>query len=235
MNPREDQKRRAAWEAIEQVQSGMVIGLGTGSTATWALKRLAERLAAVEITKIAGVPSSRDTAEKAVRLGIPLTDLNTHPVLDMTIDGADEIDPDLNLIKGGGGALLREKVLAQASRRNIIIADASKLSPHLGSRHALPVEVTTFACKCIERYLVALGAKVQIRQSNSGTSFRTDQGNLILDTDFGPILDPGVLAAKLADRAGIIAHGLFLNLADDVIVGEEERVRHYCCSSPGDE
>jgi len=235
MNPREDQKRRAAWEAVEQVQSGMVIGLGTGTTVAWALKRLAERLASGEIKEISGVPSSRNTAEKAVRLGIPLTDLDSHPVLDLTIDGADEVDPDLNLIKGGGGALLREKVLAQASRRNVIVVDASKLSPYLGSQRKLPVEVTTFAIKSIERYLVFLGAKVHIRQSYAGSPVRTDQNNLILDADFGPLPDPHGLAFKLADRAGIVAHGLFLNLADEVIVGEADTVRHDRRSSRSDE
>ena len=226
MNYREQQKRRAAWEAVKQVRSGMVIGLGTGSTAMWALKRLAERLSTGAITKVCGVPSSLDTADSAARLGIPLTDLAHHPLLDLTIDGADEVDPDLNLIKGGGGALLREKVLAQASRRNIIIVDESKLSSHLGSRHSLPVEVTPFARNCIERYLVSLGAEVNARESDAGTLFQTDQENLILDADFGPIFDPHDLAAKLADRAGIVAHGLFIELADEVIVAEDERVRH---------
>ena len=226
MNPREEQKRRAAWEAVDQVRSGMIIGLGTGSTAALALQRLAERIGTGEIGEVSGVPSSRDTSVMAAGLGIPLTDLNSHPDLDLTIDGADEVDPNLNLIKGGGGALLREKVLAQASRRNVIIVDGSKLSPHLGSRQALPVEVTAFAGKSIERYLVSLGAKVHVRTSSTGVPFRTDQGNLILDADFGPIMDPGVLAAKLADRAGIVAQGLFLNLADEVIVGEDDGVRH---------
>lgn len=231
MNPREEQKRRAAWEAVEQVRSGMIIGLGTGSTAVLALQRLAERIGTGEIGEIAGVPSSRDTSVIAARLGIPLTDLNSHPELDLTIDGADEVDPNLNLIKGGGGALLREKVLAQASRRNVIIVDASKLSPHLGSRQSLPVEVTTFACKSIQRYLVSLGARVHVRTSSAGSPFRTDQGNLILDADFGPIMDPGELAAKLADRAGIVAQGLFLHLSDEVIVGEDHGVRHLRRSS----
>ncbi len=226
VNSQLEHKYRAAWAAVEQVHSGMTVGLGTGSTAALALKRLAERLALGEIKTVYGVPSSRATAEEASRLGIPLTDLDTHPVLDLTIDGADEVDPALNLIKGGGGALLREKVLAQASRRNTIVVDASKLSPHLGSRHPLPLEVTSFACKSIERYLMALGAKVRTRQSINDTPFLTDQGNLVLDADFGPIMDPVGLATKLAQRAGIVAHGLFLGLADEVIVGEEGRVQH---------
>lgn len=226
MNPQLKHKRRAAWAAVEQVRSSMIVGLGTGSTATLALKRLAERLAFGEIHTVLGVPSSRATAEEASRLGIPLTDLATHPVLDLTIDGADEVDPALNLIKGGGGALLREKVLAQASLRNIIVVDASKLSPHLGSRLPLALEVTSFACKSIERFLVTLGAKVHTRQSTNDSPFLTDQGNLILDADFGLIMDPVGLAAQLDQRAGIVAHGLFLGLADEVIVGEEARVQH---------
>lgn len=226
MNVQEKQKCRAARIAVEQVRSGMVIGLGTGSTTGWALKRIAERLNSNEIKEVFGVPSSLDTAAKAAQLGIPLTDLDRHPLLDLTIDGADEVDSALNLIKGGGGALLREKVLAQASRRNVIIVDHSKLSSHLGCRHSLPIEVTMFAISSIERYLVALGAEIHVRESGPGKLFQTDQNNLIIDTDFGPILDPRNLAAKLSDRAGIVAHGLFINLADEVIVGEEKRVRH---------
>jgi ribose 5-phosphate isomerase A len=226
MNTREEQRRRAAQEAVKQVQTGMIIGLGTGSTVLWALERLAECLESGVIKEVYGVPSSSDTAEKSVRLGIPLTELDSHPELDLTIDGADEIDPCLNLIKGGGGALLREKVLAQASRRNVIVVDESKLSPYLGCRHTLPIEVTAFAVRSIEGYLLSLGAKVHKRRSRTGNLFLTDQKNLILDIDVGPILDPASLAAKLEGRAGIVAHGLFLNLADEVIVGKDNRVQH---------
>ena len=226
MNPRAEKKRRAAHEAVKQVKSGMILGLGTGSTVFWALERLTERLASGELKDIKGVPSSRSTADKAIQMGIPLTALSIHPELDLTIDGADEVDPDLNLIKGGGGALLREKVLAQASRRNVIIIDESKLSPQLGIRQSLPVEVTAFACRSIEVYLISQGAKVRKRQTKTGELFLTDQDNLILDIDVGPIVDPLDLASKLEGRAGIVAHGLFLSLADEVIVGKENQVKH---------
>jgi ribose 5-phosphate isomerase A len=144
----------------------------------------------------------------------------------LTIDGADEVDPDLNLIKGGGGALLREKVLAQASRRTVIIVDQGKLSPRLGSHWPLPVEVIHFAVKSIKNYLTSIGASVESRQTSPGKLFRTDQNNVILDANFGPIENAQELSVKLAERAGIVAHGLFLDLADEVIVAEEHAVRH---------
>jgi ribose 5-phosphate isomerase A len=226
MSPSEKQKRRAAHEAVEQVESGMILGLGSGSTVFFALERLAECLESGGLNDVRGVPSSRNTAEIAIQMGIPLTELDTHPELDLTIDGADEVDPGLNLIKGGGGALLREKVLAQASQRNVIVIDESKLSPQLGIRHPLPIEVTAFACRSIEVYLEFQGVKVNKRQTQTGKLFLTDQSNLILDIDVGPIEDPFGLATTLESRAGIVAHGLFLNLADEVIVGNERRVRH---------
>jgi len=226
MNIREELKRRAADAAMEQVQSGMVLGLGSGTTVAYALQRLAKMLRAGKIVDICGVPSSIQTEIQAQQLGIPLTGLDRHPILDLTIDGADEVDPDLNLIKGGGGALLREKVLAQASRRTVFIVDQSKLSPRLGSHWPLPVEVIHFAVKSIENYLTSIGASVELRQTAEGTLFRTDQNNVILDANFGPIENARELATKLADRAGIVAHGFFLDMADEVIVAEEHAVRH---------
>jgi ribose 5-phosphate isomerase A len=226
MNIREDLKRRAADAAVKQVRSGMVLGLGSGTTVAYALQRLAELLRAGKIVDICGVPSSIQTEIQAQQLGIPLTGLDRHPILDLTIDGADEVDPDLNLIKGGGGALLREKVLAQASRRTVFIVDQGKLSPRLGSHWALPVEVIHFAVKSIENYLTSIGASVELRQTAEGTLFRTDQDNVIVDANFGPIENARELATKLADRAGIVAHGLFLDMADEVIVAEEHAVRH---------
>jgi ribose 5-phosphate isomerase A len=226
MNIPEELKRRAADAAVEQVRSGMVLGLGSGRTVAHALKRLAEMLRAGKLDGVCGVPSSVQTEKQAKELGIPLTNLDRHPILDLTIDGADEVDPDLNLIKGGGGALLREKVLAQASRRTVIIVDQGKLSPRLGSHWALPVEGILFAVRSIEKYLTSIGASVELRQTATGDLFRTDQNNVILDANFGPIENAKALAAQLADRAGIVAHGLFLDLADEVIVAEEEGVRH---------
>jgi ribose 5-phosphate isomerase A len=226
MNIREELKRRAADAAVEQVQSGMVLGLGSGTTVSHALQGLAEMLRAGKLDGICGVPSSIQTEKRAKELGIPLTSLDRHPVLDLTIDGADEVDPDLNLIKGGGGALLREKVLAQASRRTVIIVDQGKLSPRLGSHWPLPVEVIHFAVKSIKNYLTSIGASVESRQTSQGKLFRTDQNNVILDANFGPIENAQELSVKLAERAGIVAHGLFLDLADEVIVAEEHAVRH---------
>jgi ribose 5-phosphate isomerase A len=226
MNIREELKRRAADAAVEQVRSGMVLGLGSGTTVAYALQRLGELLRAEKIDNVSGVPSSIQTEKQAKKLGIPLTSLDRHPRLDLTIDGADEVDPNLNLIKGGGGALLREKVLAQASRRNILIVDQSKLSPCLGTHWALPVEVILFAVKSIEKYLTSIGASVELRQTPAGDIFHTDQKNVILDANFGAIENAKALAARLAERAGIVAHGLFLDLADEVIVAEEEGVRH---------
>ncbi len=144
----------------------------------------------------------------------------------MTIDGADEVDPQFNLIKGGGGALLREKIVAQASRREIIVVDESKLSSQLGSHWPVPVEVLAYGWQSQSRYLVSLGAEVTIRRAPDGREFRTDQGNMILDARFGPITDLGGLAQKLAARAGIMEHGLFLNLVDDVIVAGPQGIRH---------
>lgn len=219
-------KRRAAEEAVKLVRSGMVLGLGHGSTAHYALVRIAELLRAGELRDVRGVPCSRAVEREAVKLGIPLTALEEHPVLDLTIDGADEVAPDLNLIKGGGGALLREKVVAQASRREAIVIDEGKLSPDLGTRFPVPVEVLPFGWKTHLPFLEGLGAEVVLRRGADGTPFRTDQGNFVLDCYFGPIRDPQVLARALEGRAGILGHGLFLGLATDLFVGGPSGVRH---------
>jgi len=219
-------KQQAGWYAVAFVQSGMVLGLGHGSTAIFAVRCIAQLLREERLTDILGVPCSRQVEAEARRLGIPLTTLDDHPVIDLTIDGADEVDPDLNLIKGGGGALLREKIVAQASRREIIVVDGSKLSPALGTHWPVPVEVAPFGWRTQSTYLESLGATPALRHSEDGSPFKTDQGNLILDCDFGPIPDPAQLAARLNARAGIVEHGLFLHLATDVIVADVEEVRH---------
>ncbi len=224
MNSAEELKRRAAHAACEAVRPGMVLGLGTGSTVHFALLRIGELLRAGRLADIVGIPSSTRTEETARSLGIPLGDLKDHPAIDLTIDGADEVDPALNLIKGGGGALLREKVIAQASRCNLIVVDESKLSPRLGTRWALPVEVVPFARAAEERFLASLGAAVRLRQRD-GRPAATDQGNWILDAAFGPIADPEALARALDRRAGIVEHGLFLGLAHEVIVAAAEGIR----------
>ncbi len=225
MTRQDELKQQAAASAVDRLESGMVVGLGTGSTTRFALERIAELIRAGRLERIAGIPSSLQTEKAAGELGIPLTDFESHPVIDITIDGADEVDPELNLIKGGGGALLREKVLAQASRRNLIIVDESKLSDRLGTRWALPVEVVPFARAAEERFLASLGAAVVLRTRN-GIPVVTDQGNLLLDARFGPMQDPGRLAGQLSGRAGIVEHGLFVGLAHEVFVAGADGIRH---------
>jgi len=219
-------KQRAAIQAVDLIESGMVLGLGTGSTAKFAVERIAERIQTGDLQNIIGIPSSDRTEKLARRLNIPLTDLETHPEIDLTIDGADEVDPDLNLIKGGGGALLREKIIAQASRIIIIIVDESKLSPLLGTTWALPIEVVPFACKTEQLYLESIGGSVTLRVDENNAPFLTNQQNFIIDTHFGQISDPDGLVSRLNDRAGIVEHGLFLGLATDVIVACREDIRH---------
>jgi ribose 5-phosphate isomerase A len=211
---------------VELVEPGMVIGLGGGTTALLALHRVAKLLQTDELRDLLAVPCSLQVEEEARRLGIPLTTLDEQPQVDLTIDGADEVDPNLDLIKGGGGALLREKIVAQASRREVIVVDESKLSPALGTHWPVPVEVVPFGWRSQMLYLESLGARVTLRRGGDGTSFTTDQGNLILDCDFGPISQPGELAASLTGRAGLVEHGLFLGLATEVIVGTSQGLRH---------
>ncbi len=226
MDKQEKLKQEAAHHAVGFIKSGMVVGLGTGSTAAFAVMRIAERLKSRDLKDIVGIPTSIRTEKLARELEIPLCGLEAQPAIDVTIDGADEVDADLNLIKGGGGALLREKVVAQASRRNIIVVDESKLSLRLGTRWALPVEVIPFATKAEENFLKSLGASVTLRLGEQGQPYKTDQHNYILDANFGEMADPNRLAAKLNERAGIMEHGLFLGLAGDVIVAAQDEIRH---------
>jgi ribose 5-phosphate isomerase A len=218
-------KQMAAERAVDFVQSDMRIGLGTGSTAIWATRRIAALLHGGQLQRISGFATSKAVAEEAQRLGIPLLAEELALDLDLTIDGADEVDPALNLIKGGGGALLREKIVAQASHRVIIVVDESKLSPQLGTKWALPVEVLPFAWRSQARFLESLGAQVKLRTGDDGAPFQTDQGNLILDCNFGPLANPAALAARLSARAGLLEHGLFLGLATDLIVAGSAGVR----------
>ncbi|HEU5376614.1 MAG TPA: ribose-5-phosphate isomerase RpiA [Ktedonobacteraceae bacterium] len=203
--------------AAELIEPGMVIGLGTGTTAAELVRALAERLR--NGLKIVGaVPTSLETAQLAESLGIPLVSLDTHPTLDLAIDGADEIDPQLNLIKGGGGALLREKVVAAAARQFVVISDGSKLVPRLGTHFALPVEVVPFALTPVRRSLEALGASVEPRM-RANQLFVTDNHNAILDCRFpAGIADPQELQKRLCMLAGVVEHGLFLGMAQRALV-----------------
>jgi ribose 5-phosphate isomerase A len=221
-------KQQAAERAVELVESGMTIGLGTGETATYAIRRIGALLRAGTLEDIEGVPTSLTTAAEAVRLGIPLLEESRATPTDITIDGADEIDPALNLIKGRGGALLREKIVAQTSRRVVIVADHSKLSAVLGTRSPLPVEVVPFGSRYQAEYLKRLipQAQISFRMAPDRSPVRTDQGNFVLDCATGPIEQPEELAAQLQARAGVVAHGLFLGLATDVIVAGPSGVEH---------
>jgi ribose 5-phosphate isomerase A len=228
VNEQDRYKQLAAEQAVELVRSGMVVGLGTGRTAMYALQRIGALLRSADLKDIVGVPTSLATATEARRLGIPLLDDPGAGPADLTIDGADEIDPGLNLIKGGGGALLREKIVAQGSRRVVVVADESKLSPVLGTRRPLPVEVLPFGWRSQLEFLSTLApeAQISLRLIPNGSAFKTDQGNFILDCATGPIESPKKLASTLEGRAGIIAHGLFLGLATEVIVAGKAGVEH---------
>ena len=219
-------KKSAAINAVEFIRSGSVVGLGSGSTTQFATIELAERLQNKNLKDIVGVPSSKKTEQLARRLGIPLTDLQTHPHVDIVIDGADEVDPDLNLIKGGGGALLREKILAQASSRNIIIVDESKVSSKIGSKFSVPVEVLPFAWYTESVFLSLLGAHPVLRMKDADHVFKTDQNNYILDCRFSEIDNPIYLDQQLNQRAGIIAHGIFIGLATDVLIAGRDGNKH---------
>ncbi|MEE9513684.1 MAG: ribose-5-phosphate isomerase RpiA, partial [Anaerolineales bacterium] len=222
---RDELKKTAGEKAVEYVESGMVVGLGYGSTAIHALRLIGELIRQGELEGIRAVPTADLIADEARKAGIPLTSLEDHPRIDVTIDGADEVDPELNLIKGGGGALLREKVVAQATLLNIIVIDEQKLSPVLGTNFDLPVEIIPFGWRPLEGYLRSLGAEPKLRTKTDGTPFVTDSGNYILDCHFGTIDDPYALSAELKSRAGIVEHGLFLDLASEVIIAAGEGIR----------
>ena len=218
-------KREAAEAAVELVRPGMILGLGHGSTARYALLKIAELLRTGKLWDIQGVPCSKKVEEEARALGIPLTTLEDHTELDLTIDGADEIDPKLNVIKGGGGAMLREKIVAQATKYQVIVADETKLSPRLGTKATVPVEVLPFGWRTQVQFLEGLGAQVKLRLNPDGSPFLTDQGNYVLDCNFGPIADAEALARELGRRAGILGHGLFLGLVDEVFVAGPSGLR----------
>ncbi len=222
----ESYKKQAAERAAELVESGMVVGLGHGSTAMFAVRRLAERLRAGELKDVIGVPCSRVIESEARRLGLRLTTLEEHPVVHLTIDGADEVDPHFNLIKGGGGALLHEKIVAQASRREVIVVDESKLTPVLGTNWGVPIEVVPFGWRVELEYLTSLGANVDLRLWDDRSPFVSDEANWILDANFGPIEDPPALAALLDARAAIVEHGLFLGLTTDLVVAGPGGLKH---------
>ncbi len=219
-------KVQAAERAVTFIESGMVVGLGTGSTAVHAVRAVGRLLQTGQLQNIVAIPTSEATAEEARLLQIPLVAFDTHPVIDITIDGADEADPNLDVIKGLGGALLREKIVAAVSRRFIIVADHSKRVTQLGSRAPVPVEVIPFAERPVCNYLQSLGARVEKRLDEGKRPYRTDENNIILDCYLGPIADPYQLAAAIRQQPGVVEHGLFLNMATDVIFATPDGIEH---------
>lgn len=221
-------KRLAAARAVEAVQSGMVLGLGTGSTTRYAIEMIGERLQEGRLRDIVGVPTSSVTMGMAQRAGIPLTTLHEHSVLDLTIDGADEVNPDLVLIKGQGGALLREKIVARASRQEIIVVDDSKLVQVLGTQAPVAVEVIPFGWGTYSTALVRLGCEPVLRMQPVGSGsapYITDEGNYIVDCRFPRIEDPVTLERELNLIPGVVDNGLFVGLATLVVVASRSGVR----------
>ncbi|CAH0347099.1 ribose-5-phosphate isomerase RpiA [Bacillus sp. CECT 9360] len=220
MDTLEGNKKIAGEKAADFVQDGMIIGLGTGSTVYWTIKKIAERIKGG--LRVKGIPSSSNTERWAIEFGIPLTDFSEVQNLDLTIDGADEIDPNFNLIKGGGGALLREKIVSISSKELIIVADDSKIVSQLGN-FPLPVEVVPFGWEITAQKIAQLGCSPALRMKDDRI-FSTDNGNYILDCTFESIPDPEMTHNHLKLIVGVVETGLFIGMADKVIIGESNEV-----------
>lgn len=222
-----DLKQAAAVEAASRLKDGMIVGLGSGSTATLAVKAIGKRVR--EGLRITGIPTSQATDQLARELGIPLSDLAAHSRIDLTVDGADEVElGTFNLIKGRGGALLREKLIASATEKFIIVVDETKLVEHLPFRDAVPVEVVRFGWETTASRLRKLGAAVTPRLRDDGQFYITDEGHYIVDCAFGSNRSAGSLQREIDSVVGVVEHGLFLGMASEVIVGSTEGVKVLC-------
>jgi ribose 5-phosphate isomerase A len=217
----DDAKRMAARRALEYVEDGMLLGLGSGTTSTMFIQELGERVK--QGLRVRGIATSTASQQLAESLSIPITNFDKSPVLDLAVDGADEVGPGLALIKGGGGALLREKIVASAARRFIVIADSSKLVDHLG-RFPLPVEVIQMALPIVTRKLAAFGVNPKLRHRPDGSRYITDEGNYILDCVCGEIVNPAKTAAEIRGIAGVVEHGLFLGMASLALIASDQGV-----------
>jgi len=217
----DSEKEAAARASLQFVKDGQVVGLGTGSTAAYFIKLLAEKVK--NGLRVRGIPTSVASGNLAASLEIPLTTLDEYQEIDVTVDGADEIDPRLRLIKGGGGAMLREKIVASATKQLVIVADASKQVPVLG-KFPLPVEVIHFAQALVAKRITELGAQVSVRKDAAGKLYVTDEGHHILDCRFGEIRDPDGLARQLSDMPGVVEHGLFIGMAKVALISRDSGV-----------
>ena len=224
MSWREEAKRRVALEAVKEIQEGFIVGLGSGSTAAYVIQEIGRQILQ-EGLRVLGVPSSSQAMMLAVQSSIPLTTLDEHPILDLAIDGADQIDQKLNLIKGGGGALTREKIVASAAKQFVVVADETKLVEKLGTDCRVPVEVLPFALATATANIKELGGKPILRESKGKVgAVVTDNGNYILDVDFGPIDDAEELNRRLKLIPGVIETGIFVGMADLVYLGKPDGI-----------
>lgn len=221
---KEEAKKRAAIEAVKLIQDGQVVGLGTGSTAKYMIDELGRRVRE-EGLRIWGIPTSLWTSKRAKKNEIPLTTLDEHPQFAIAIDGADQVDPKLNLIKGLGGALTREKIIDTAAEKLVIIIDESKLVEKLGNKQVVPIEVIPIACVPVIEKLRKLGGKPKIRPGKvNGDLFITDNGNYIVDVNFGEISDGKILETKINMIPGVVENGLFIDVTHTVFVGYKNKV-----------
>ncbi len=228
LDPIQTQKQRAALEAVKHVKDGYIVGLGSGSTAAFAIEALGERIKQ-ENLHIMGVPTSYQAFLLAVECKIPITTLDEHPVIDVTIDGADQLTPELFLIKGGGAALAREKIVASATKLNIIIADEAKKVKLLGENNQfVPIEVLPFALPIVKETIIAMGGRPVVREGKGklGPTI-TDNGNAIIDAYFGEIVNPAELAVKVKMIPGVVETGFFIGLTDIVYIGTSSTVERF--------
>jgi len=217
----DQEKEAAARASLRFIQDGQVVGLGTGSTAAYFIKLLGEQVK--QGMRIRGIPTSDRSRDLAMSLGIPLTTLDECQDIAVTVDGADEVDPQLRLIKGGGGAMLREKIVASATKQMIVVADASKRVERLG-KFPLPVEVIKFAKALIAKRISGLGAQVNLRRNGDGSPYITDENNHILDCRFGEIRDADQLARQLSEMPGVVEHGLFIGMASVALLARGSEI-----------
>ena len=220
----EDAKKKAAIEAARNVEDNFVIGLGSGSTAAYAIKEIGRRIRE-EGLRVIGVPTSYQSFFLAIKYGVPTTTLHENPTLDLTIDGADQIDEKLNLIKGMGGALTKEKIIAASSKKLIIVADERKLANKLGEGQLLPIEILPFAKPLVINKIREMGGKPYLREIKRGIPYITDNGNFILDVDFGAIENPEELEEKLKMIPGVVETGLFIGMAHTIYVGTRDGIK----------